>query len=93
VSVYVDGARNKFGRMQMSHMIADTTAELHEMADKIGLPRKWFQPYSMPHYDVCKSKRDLALLHGAIEVDRRQLGAILKRMRDEILNGQASFHR
>jgi hypothetical protein len=29
--------------MVMCHMLADTSAELHEMADRIGIARKWFR--------------------------------------------------
>lgn len=60
--VYVDEARNRFGRMLMCHMLADTPAELHAMADRIGVKRKWFQrDASTPHYDICQSKRALAV--------------------------------
>lgn len=80
--VYVDQARNAYRRMVMSHMIADTPAELHAMADRIGIPRRWYQAQaSTPHYDVCQSKRALAIAAGAIEVDRRHLAAILHWLR------------
>lgn len=66
----------------MCHMLADTTDELHSMADKIGIARKWYQAQaSTPHYDICKAKRALAVQLGAIEVDRRQLVSIIRRLR------------
>ena len=79
MAVYVDGAQNKFGRMVMCHMVADTVAELHEMAAKVGMKREWFQPYSSPHYDLSKTRRAAAVAAGAIEVDRRGIVAVLKR--------------
>lgn len=78
MAVYVDQERNKLGRMVMCHMFADTLAELHDMAQKIGMRRDWFQPLSFPHYDVSLSRKADALRHGAIEVDRRK-GYALRR--------------
>lgn len=80
--VYVDESQYPYGRMMMCHMIADTLDELHAMADRIGVARRWFQKHSShPHYDICKSKRALAVTAGAIEVDRRGLIAVMKRTR------------
>ena len=54
-------------------MIADTLTELHSMADKIGIARRWFQEQSsFPHYDVCKAKRELAIRFGALPLEKRQ---------------------
>lgn len=79
MSVYVDQPRWRLGRMHMCHMMADTEEELHEMADKIGLKREWFQPHAtLAHYDICKTKRALALKHGAIEEDTK---ACIRRLR------------
>ncbi len=79
--VYVDGARNEFRGMQMCHMLADTVDELHAMADRIGLARKWFQAKSTPHYDLSQSKRKLAVEAGAKELDRKELVAVIRRLR------------
>ena len=44
MTVYVDDMHlspmGQFGRMKMSHMIADSTDELLAMADRIGLARR-----------------------------------------------------
>ena len=69
MSVYVGSSIYPFGRMIMCHMVADSIDELHEMADLIEVDRRHFQSKNKrhPHYDICKSKRVLALKHGAIE--------------------------
>lgn len=67
-----------FGRMKMCHMVADTDAELHAMADRIGVARRWWQapPRHDSHYDIALSKRALAIKAGAVEVTLRQLAAM-----------------
>lgn len=81
--VYVDKARNGYGRMLMCHMVADSLDELHAMADAIGIKRKWFQSESHPHYDICQSKRKLAIQNGAVEVGRQELVALIRKHRDK----------
>lgn len=89
--VYVDNARIPFGRMKMCHMLADTLGELHAMAARIGLRRRWFQSQaSVPHYDVSLSKRQLAVDAGAVELDRRQMGQLVLRLRRESKQGEGS---
>lgn len=84
MTVYVDQARNTFGRMVMSHMIADTLPELHAMAERIGMKRAWFQGRaSFPHYDVAQGRKAAALAAGAIEVDRSTLAQHMKRLRQD----------
>jgi len=63
------------------HMMADTVEELHEMADKIGLKRSWFQPKSVPHYDLTVSVRRKAVKAGAKEISFRQEGEIIRTLR------------
>ena len=78
MSVYVDDAFVPYGRMIMCHMIASTEKELHEMADKIGINRRWFQDKSIPHYDISKGKRELAIKHGARCVTIKELISIYR---------------
>jgi len=60
----------------MCHMIADSEDLLHDMAAKIGVDRKWYQG---DHYDICSSKRKLAVKFGAVEITFRQAGAMNSR--------------
>lgn len=43
MTVYVDDIESGYGRMVMCHMWADTLDELLEMADAIGVQRRWLQ--------------------------------------------------
>ena len=82
MSVYVDDMQEGFGRMKMCHMIADTDAELHAMAARIGVDRRWHQDKaSGSHYDIALSKRALAVEGGAIEITWRECGMMNKRRR------------
>lgn len=78
MAVYVDNMQAGYGRMVMCHMIADTQAELFEMADKIGVQRKWVQDYNShrEHFDICQSKRRLAVRFGAKEITMRELATM-----------------
>jgi hypothetical protein len=90
VSVYVDRVAIGFGRMIMCHMIADTPAELHAMADAIGVARRWFQAppkASFWHYDISKGKRAEAVAKGAIDCDRNMFVDHLRRIRDSKVFG------
>lgn len=87
MTVYIDDMylydMGKLYRMKMSHMIADTDAELHSMADKIGVKRKWYQG---DHYDVSKGKRALAIRHGAVPISLRTLARMdfVRRVRGKL---------
>ena len=82
--VYVDDMRAPFGRMVMCHMVADSDEELHAMAARIGVARKWWQSpatTSGSHYDIALSKRELAVAAGAIEITLRQAAVMNRRRR------------
>lgn len=62
------------------HMMSDQPsdeglAELHAMVARLGLRRSWFQDKNprFPHYDLRRSKRDLALRYGAKAVSSREM--------------------
>ena len=78
MAVYVDDMYRvplgQFGRMKMSHMIADSTEELLAMADRIGLARRWLQHggTTREHFDIALSKRAEAVKAGAVEITLRE---------------------
>jgi len=91
MAVYVDHMRAAYGRMKMCHMVADSVAELLNMADLIGVDRKWFHALSHPHFDICLAKRKLAVRHGAIEVDRYGVVAAKRRHRAKFMADPAEL--
>ncbi len=54
------------------------------MADKIGVDRKWIQrPGQLgEHFDICKSKRALAIANGAQEVTTQGVMDLMRRKRE-----------
>lgn len=83
MTVYVDDARNRLGRMWMSHMVATTTDELLGMADRIGLHRGWLQHGGTPdeHFDVSQTMRQRALDAGAVAVTPRDVVRLIRAKR------------
>lgn len=79
MTVYVDDMyltqMGRFGRMRMSHMIADTPEELRAMADTIGLARRHIQYEGHPaeHFDVSMEYRARAISAGATPITMRDL--------------------
>ncbi len=76
--VYVDDMKATYGRMIMCHMIADSDIELHQMADCLGINRKWFQKN---HYDVSLLKKEMAIKNGAVLITQKQCAAMLTRLK------------
>ena len=88
MTVYVDSEKAVYYNMRMSHMIADTPEELHAMAEKIGVKRKWFQDHRIPHYDVCQNKRVKAIANGAVVIaTRKEFITQMFKMGLVVLNG------
>lgn len=81
MAVYVDDMAAPYGRMKMCHMLADTSAELLAMADKIGVARRWLQKAgsAREHFDICLSKRAAAVRGGAVEISLRETGLLVRR--------------
>ena len=83
--VYVDdmykSPMGRFGRMKMSHMTADSTKELLDMAQKIGLNTKWVQKSGTKyeHFDVSMSMRSKAIESGAVEITMKESVGIVNR--------------
>lgn len=80
MTVYVDDARIPCGAMLMSHMIADSTEELLDMARRIGVVARHIQNEGTTgeHFDVADSKRHKAIRLGAKSITSRQLVRILR---------------
>ena len=85
MSVYVDNMHEtkmgKYGRMKMCHMVSENEGELHAMAARIGINRKWFQG---DHYDICMSKRSMALEFGAKPITMREAVGVIKIFREKL---------
>jgi hypothetical protein len=88
MTCYVDDmyqyALGQYGRMKMSHLIADTDEELHAMAARIGVARRWWQSperTSGIHYDIAMSKREFAIAAGAVPITLKQCSAMNARRR------------
>ncbi|GAC1691043.1 MAG: hypothetical protein PVS3B3_13830 [Ktedonobacteraceae bacterium] len=87
MTVYVDDIQ-PYGRSatwrhnESCHMFCDGPfEELHTLAEEIGLKLAWFQTHhprpDLWHYDVTRSKRALAVQHGAVEITGRQYSAMI----------------
>jgi hypothetical protein len=77
--ILVGTKQYKLGRMIMSHMAADNLQELFEMAQKIGVDERHFQNKpGRPHFDICQTKKELAIKQGAQLVHDSQIIIMLK---------------
>jgi len=95
VACYVDTVRSypnaglRF--TEFCHLLADTRDELHDMADALGIPRRFFQEHPWRwHHDLPEHLRPLAIELGAVEMDIHEVGALLGRRKREYLLSAAS---
>ncbi len=86
MACYVDAAREypdaglRFTRF--CHLLSDSRQELHEMADQLGMPRRFFQDHPWRwHYDLPEHLRAEAVRRGAVQLTMHEVGALLRRRR------------
>ena len=95
--VYVDDMYKypvgRFGRMKMSHLMADSSEELLAMVVRIGVNPFWIQNEGdgpdREHFDISMSKRKLAIAHGAKQVTMRELAQRNIRLRSTIIDKES----
>lgn len=70
----------QFGRIKMSHMVADTSEELRAFATQLGLRQSWiqFKGTRYEHFDISISVRTKAVALGAKEITMRELARMCK---------------
>jgi len=89
VTCYVDAVREYpdagLRHTRFCHLLADTREELHELADDLGIPRRYFQDHPWRwHHDLPEPLRERAIALGAREVTLREVGLLLRRRKAEL---------
>lgn len=92
MTIYVDrleswGWKMRGRTVKSCHMFSDSLdiEDLHTFAEAIGLRREWFQPHRIaPHYDLTASRREAAVLLGAVEVSRAAASKIWRERREAV---------
>ena len=82
MTLYVDDARNRYGRMLLSHMMADTSEELERARQALAIPPAAIHHPASPdeHMDLSQAKRREAIARlGARPVSSRCLVARRRR--------------
>ena len=84
MSVYVDALADRGWELGPSaHLFADTEEELYAFAARLGCRRAWFQRSrrGVPHFDLTARRRERAVALGAVELDRRGVVELIRRLR------------
>ncbi len=82
--VYVDDTQERYRGKVLCYMVADTEAEMHAMAQLIGVRRRWCRTdlYG-PLYRICRAMKARAIRNGAKEVTQREFVQIVRRSKRE----------
>ena len=71
VTILIDEARWWWRGKKWCHLVSDSSYdELHDFADRVGIPRRGFQG---DHYDIPEEYRDGLIAAGAEQVESREL--------------------
>ena len=96
MAVYVDDSRIRWRGREWSHLIADTTEELHAFAAHLGLERAWFHPRPgrpwKDHYDIPEVKRQMAIGRGARPITYREAAEMLRARRLAVRAAASAHH-
>ena len=69
---------------KMSHLVAESTDELIAFVKSIGLDPKWIQLKGSykEHFDITMTKRDAALVAGAIPCSMSEMGYLVRNRKE-----------
>lgn len=92
MTIYLDKIKYKWRERYWTHMVADSIDELHIFANSIGVKYEFFDENPIhPHYDVNMMQVQVALMNGAVFIDKRELIKIVKKLALQIENKQLSL--
>lgn len=92
MSVYLDDWRQlatiRGHTSRWSHLTADSELELHELAERLGIPRRAFQSKpgkpAFDHYDIPEEMRERAIDLGAISMTWREAAKHRRNLRPHL---------
>ena len=78
MAIYVDAPIHRWRGQLWCHVFSPDIEKLHSFMLSIGARREWFQQPGVtpgirwPHYDAPAKRRDVAILSGAVPLERHQ---------------------
>lgn len=88
MSVYIDdafidatvGSADRRFRSRWCHLVADSSEELLQVAERLGIDQRWLQRRGEPgeHFDLPEPRREHAVQYGAIEISWRESVALVR---------------